>query len=431
MKTVTLFLGAGLIFYACTSTENLNSKTIENQQSKAEQSAIEPIEGLEIPIRTFTVSAQQPTTIDLPNGGSISVPADAFVDEHGKPIQGDVQLEWQEFHSLTDIALSGIPMAYDSAGVQSELISGGMFTIDGKHNGSDISIAPNKRIEVNLASNNPQQTFNFYQLDEASGKWTYQTTKKATPVPGAPSSKNEEEIPLMFDVQAHIDQTLFPELSPKAILGWEVDAKALSTKELDQLRQGFYTVDVIEKGKKGKYKLALENKREKHEIEARPVTFDQPVKHSKRAAAALAKRESEVQEYQNLMAKGDLIRSIEIPSFGTYNWDCMYKEETVSGNVVCDIPGSDQEEFATFFFVSPSAKRIIPIERTALVKLAKAVPACIIAITMKKEVFTIRDKSLSAIRTNNAQGDFTFLMEKVSGPIHSGSDLATLMDKCI
>lgn len=395
-------------------------------------STIQPIDGLELPIKTYTVSATEASTIELPNGGSIVIPANAFVDESGKPVSGKVDIAWQEFHSLSDIALSGIPMQYDSAGVSSDLISGGMFTIDGSQKNKPISIAPDKKVEVNLATRNPQKDMNFYALDEKSGKWAYKSAASAQPEPGAPVANDAPKaIPHEFmtlDVSAKIDKQKFPELNPDDILGWEINASELSKDDQKKIKSATCTADVASKSGK-QYTLHIKNKYIEKNIPGRPVTFDNPPSKSD-ARKAIDDQVLEMNDYVALAEKGDLIRSISIPNFGTYNWDCMYKEPSIDADVTLDIPNTNGEDFATFFFVSPEKKRIIKIKSHDKIKVSALVPAFIIAITKRKEVFTVRDKQLDQIRQNKGERDFTFMMDQVPGKMDKPEDMERFMNRC-
>jgi len=418
-----------LLIFSCGSPKNSDETTAN---VPGQTSSIQPIKGLELPVKTFTVSATEASTIELPNGGNIVIPANAFVDESGKPVSGKVDISWQEFHSLSDIALSGIPMQYDSAGVSSDLISGGMFTIDGSQKNKPVNIAPDKKVEVNLATRNPQPDMNFYALDEKSGKWAYKSSATAQPEPGAPvAQETPKTTPHQFmtlDVNAKINKQTFPELNPDDILGWEVNADDLSKEDQKKIKSATCTAEIA--AKKGKqYTLHIKNKYIEKDISGRPITFDNPPSKSD-ARKTMDEQVLEMKDYLALAEKGELIRSISIPNFGTYNWDCMYKEPSISADVTLDIPNTNGEDFATFFFVCPEKKRIIKIKSHDKIKVSALVPAFIIAITKRKEVFTVRDKQLKQIRENKGERDFTFMMDQVPGRMDKPADMERFMDRC-
>lgn len=51
----------------------------------------------------FELNAAEAKVLRLPNGSSIDVPENAFVDKDGKSVTGKVSLKYREFHSASDI----------------------------------------------------------------------------------------------------------------------------------------------------------------------------------------------------------------------------------------------------------------------------------------------------------------------------------------
>ncbi len=210
-----LYLGSAiLILSACKSG---NENILKHNISKETVSCIKPFEGLEIKENVFEIESAEKSVINLKNGGKIEFPANAFVDAQGNPVQGKVEIEWQEFHSLTDIILSGIPMKYDSAGVQNNFQSGGMFTIKAKQNDENVDLAPNKKAKVDLASMQDTPCYNFYKLDEEKGDWAYKTTKNGTKNPNFKAEKAVEKVKEPQIIDAQVDTKAFPELQNKNI----------------------------------------------------------------------------------------------------------------------------------------------------------------------------------------------------------------------
>ncbi len=437
MRTILTFsyLAAAFVFTIASCTSSNSAANGDKNPSETSESVIQTIEGLEPGVQTFDVSATKASTVTLPNGGSIEIPAGAFVNENGKPVTGKVELKWNEYHTLGEIALSGIPMAYDSAGYQSDLISGGMFKIDGEQSGKTVNIAPNKRLKINLASSNPQETFNFYKLDEKSGDWAYETTKKASPVPGAPVEDVVEKVvikqPYNLDLKVKFDAKRYPELTSDDILSWEVPATELTQTQINELQSEVVKAEIAQATSKGHYSLKLEGKKFNYTVDARPVTFDNPPSNAKSIRNNMHQDEKDMEEYKELANADQLIRSIDIKGFGVYNWDIMYHDGSIATEVDLDIAGSNDEKYASFFFVSPKDKRIIPMKRKGLIRISKIIPACIIAITKNKEVFTVRNNMLEQIRQSPKTARHSFTLKKTGFKIKSGKDLDGILDKCI
>lgn len=434
MKTPLIITSFVVLLSACSIQPKPTTSDAKNTTSS--QSAIQPIEGLEIPIRNFEVSASTPSSIQLPNGGEISFPANAFVDETGKPVKGKVTIEWQEYHSLTDILLSGIPMAYDSAGISSELISGGMFTIDAHQGKTGIELAPGKSATVALASNNPQKAFNFYALDETTGKWSYETTAVATPnpaaIPGLPVKGEPKEKMILLDVEVAINKDSFPELNPHDIIGWEIPESAVSKKQMKAIRSVACKANIQSKLNKDKYSISISNPKETIVVAARPVTFEQGPSNQAAAKKQLNQDLADYLSYQDLASKGELIRSIEIPNFGTYNWDCMYHNpNAIMAQVKLDIPNTTAEKYAHFYFVCPEANRVIPMEYKGQIVLDPKEPTCIIGITKEREVFAVRNNQFNDIRDRKRQPEYHYTMKPLNKRIQSGNELSELIQQCI
>jgi hypothetical protein len=101
-----------------------------------------PISRLNVPYTSYKVKSEQGATLKHSSNSKIIIPKKAFVNKQGQDIIGDVEIKYREFHNQADIIASGIPMAYDSAGVQSTLESAGMIDIKGYQNGEPVFIHP-------------------------------------------------------------------------------------------------------------------------------------------------------------------------------------------------------------------------------------------------------------------------------------------------
>jgi hypothetical protein len=133
----------------------------------------EPSSKLKIPYSTYKVDSKKGGNIAHSSSSKIKIPQNSFVDKHGKEIVGEVTIHYKEFHDLGDVVVSGIPMAYDSAGTKYNLESAGMFDIRGYQNGEPVFIKKDKNIEVQLASQNADDRFNQYYLDTVNRNWQY------------------------------------------------------------------------------------------------------------------------------------------------------------------------------------------------------------------------------------------------------------------
>ena len=130
-----------------------------------------PIKGLNIPFTTFKVIAEKGANLDFKTGSKLVIPKNAFADENGKLVKGEVELRYREFHDPAEFFVSGIPMTYDSAGVKYQFESAGMMDMEAFQNGKKINMAPQKSIDVQLASNYKGSEYNLYKLDTVKNNW--------------------------------------------------------------------------------------------------------------------------------------------------------------------------------------------------------------------------------------------------------------------
>jgi len=149
-------------------------KNMEETHTEVEtkREIIVPIESMEVPMSSYTLNAGTGGKIKH-NGTTITVPENAFTDGEGNLIKGEVELKYREYHRLSEIFLSGIPMQYDSAGANFTFESAGMFEINAYQNGKKLRTNPSSVIEVQMASINDGDYFNKYYFNEASGNWEY------------------------------------------------------------------------------------------------------------------------------------------------------------------------------------------------------------------------------------------------------------------
>ena len=131
-------------------------------------------------LANFKVQANQGGIYEYESGSKLIIPAEAFLNDRGKLVEGDVDIKYREYHDFVDFFLSGIPMVYDSAGVLYNLESAGMMEIYAEQNGKRVKMAPGKSIDVELVSAvqtphlNVPPGYNIYKLDQEKRHWVYQ-----------------------------------------------------------------------------------------------------------------------------------------------------------------------------------------------------------------------------------------------------------------
>jgi hypothetical protein len=235
--TVTYFA----VFKKEPPKETANDKIVTTQQqhtsspeTKLNKAFIAPpISKLNVPYTSYKVKAEQGATIKHKSNSKIIIPKKAFVDKQGQDIVGEVEIKYREFHNQADIIASGIPMTYDSAGVQSHFESAGMIDIKGYQNGEPVFINPKKQITVEFASEHTEDKYNMYELDTVAKNWTYlnrdnSLVNKKTIAPKTSTSNvtsEKTDSPKAVELQKQIDA-----IPPK------IEAEKLTyTKKVNQL----------------------------------------------------------------------------------------------------------------------------------------------------------------------------------------------------
>lgn len=134
---------------------------------------------------TFTLDGTAGGVYEYESGSKVTVPANAFVDENGALVTGEIELKYREFHDAVDFFLGGIPMDYDSANVKHHLISAGMVEVQAYKNGQPIELNKNKELDIELVSTidyHPDYQFNVYKLNTKNRQWEYKGIDNIEPI---------------------------------------------------------------------------------------------------------------------------------------------------------------------------------------------------------------------------------------------------------
>lgn len=143
-----------------------------------------PIQNLDLPFERFVIQPNQDNHIALKDGSRIFVPANSLVVSGSEP----VEIWTRTFLDKAEAFIAGIPMDYQDGAFE----SAGMIEIRGYQNGKQVSIRPDKPIEVSLALFKDPKGFDFYALDDQTGKWTIYPCEYSNPQVGA----NEQNEPV-------------------------------------------------------------------------------------------------------------------------------------------------------------------------------------------------------------------------------------------
>ncbi len=431
MKAAYFILPCIGLLLACQSqqTSEIIDDTNSTDLTAETSSSIQPL-NFKNNQRVFKVSGTEATIIDLENGGSIEFPENAFVDAVGNPIKGKVDVEWEEFHTLGDIIASGIPMKYDSSGVAFDFVSGGMFTINASQKGKPVELADGKSATVNVASISDTPCFNFYELDEESGDWSYETTKEGEKVPEPGESASQEVKETIIDQD--YDVSKFQDLAGVEIIGWKTKdrmdplvGRVLSSPHVKSR--------LIEEN--GGYAIEYVNGNETRTIHVDPYTMEDAINDSKKNSQELAQEVSEELAYLQKVAAGKVIRSIQIENFGTYNWDIAYKRE--NSKMIAsrfNFPDVKNSKLLTVYLISPDEDVVVKYDPSGRDPFSfdPDMRNCLVAITPDNKLLTVSNEGFSdarAAKDNKTIIDFNF--EKTGITLKSSTDIMNYLDRLI
>lgn len=157
-------------------------KIVSNQNDPNGVSSITELSSIVPVFKTskeeFQLRGSHARLIRTEKGTRIHLPAKAFINKISKePIEGDVVLTFDEYHTQGEILASGIPMKYTTPeGNTVDFESAGMFDIRAFQDGTELELADGKEIEIELATD-ADGIFEFYAYDEGKQNWELKETE--------------------------------------------------------------------------------------------------------------------------------------------------------------------------------------------------------------------------------------------------------------
>lgn len=323
-KLVLIILA--ITFFGCAGTQNNNNEI----NSESELSIINsPFEGDFQNDTVFILDPTIATTFESPNGTSIEIPANIMVNASGDLITDKVELSFNQYHSAADILASGIPMSYDSAGVSNNFESAGMFTLNAEANNKKVFVKEGESMQVNLASDK-DQGFNFYELDEQNGDWTFENSPEA-PTRNErfdPSKKPilpEEASNDAFVLDLNFDLSDYEELSVFSGIVWEYvgTEDSLDPRKNKWVSRTQFNDFALEPTYDTAYEYLLTMNKGKKSFTTKVKAALQG-EDFENAMAAFKSKKQEIADKIDYLQK-PFIRSVQIDGFGTYNYDYIHQ----------------------------------------------------------------------------------------------------------
>lgn len=314
-----------LLMTACKEQEKKEDKVSEATATTTGPFINPPLKGADVPYEQYEVDAAKGDTLVYPSGSIILFPPNAFVDETGKPVTGNVQVKYREFKDPIDFFLAGIPMEYDSAGTSYQFESSGMFDIRAFKDGKPVFVNKDSKPEINLAGNNNSNKHSLYFLDTVQGKWLNKggmqiterrNTKKADIA--STTVKQDELIqpikPLKADnkspvLKIEVDPSSFKEFAIYKNLKFQVDESKTPFNAKDS-EQEWNNLELLKGSQPGTYLAKFSNVNKSVTYEVKPVftgnDYDKALKVFEDAYAVYSKKAQERAANDNI-ARGKYI----------------------------------------------------------------------------------------------------------------------------
>jgi len=305
---IITILALSITFLNC---ENKDSEVSTNKQElKTNKGDLEnavaklpfinpPVEGVNIPFETYTINASSGGHIFHPSGSIVSFPPNAFLDANGNIATGNVEVKYREFIDPVGFFFSGIPMKYDSAGVEYSFESAGMCELLAYANSEPVFVNPEHQPEIKMKTKDTRSVHNLYYLDTISQRWINEgkdevidlpkenekiknqktlknetsiasakknTLKNLPPPPVAPSKMDGTKKTFIIDLQPGV----VPELQAYQNLIFEIadGEKSYNPKDADEL---WRSVSVKNAEKYGLYRVTFTSLSRKVTYKCKPV----------------------------------------------------------------------------------------------------------------------------------------------------------------
>jgi hypothetical protein len=279
-----------------------------------------PLQGVNVNYTIYKLKAGTDTILEYPSGSRLHVPANAFLDARGQAVKGQVELRYREFHDAADFFVSGIPMTYDSAGIQYQFESAGMLDILVNKDGEPLFVNRNEQILIDMASDVKGNRFNIYYLDTISKRWDYMKEDVVMSAESEPM-KAGKQIPLSvllkdsliaapekaspdcqrFDIA--FDKKLYPELAAYDGVSFQV---ARDEKRYDpKLAMSDWDNVKIERCPDGvHYLITFSNRSESHVFKVQPVFAGADYVNAKRLYDSKLKSYEQSRAFQATQSAG-------------------------------------------------------------------------------------------------------------------------------
>jgi len=130
-----------------------------------------PMAVIDVKFETFNVNANQESSIQTISGTRLQIPENAFLDENGKVVKGNVRIAYREFNDPIDMAFAGIPMIEREGDEVFTYASAGMLEFRAFQKNVELQANPNSTIQVDYASPFDGKEYDLFYLNPDNERW--------------------------------------------------------------------------------------------------------------------------------------------------------------------------------------------------------------------------------------------------------------------
>ncbi|XOV66598.1 MAG: hypothetical protein ACFHU9_13310 [Fluviicola sp.] len=448
MKHVTILLSAILLLASCSEQNTTDPIQNKRNESALKNNKIQALLGATFLTigETFRFIHNKRQTIRTEEGTRIHVPESAFIyKDDGKPVEGEVELEFTEYSNRGEIIASDIPMVHKKENGEEEIFeSAGMFEISASQNGRELDLAEGKEIKVELATD-VDGPFDFWQLNGDRTNWDLKDSECET-IPNPYIKEQEEEMEALetqiqptpkrpvkykkgdqlFDIKlagyhnSYLEEMTGvlwkysgsdPKLNPANIGAFNTNYTLV---HLDTTEQSFL-----------EYRLTFEtNDKRELTIDAVPIyqgkLLDRKNKEMAEIMARSVKASKKMKEISDqIKREKELLRVFNVDELGVYNYDKYYKDAGVTQFVAdFSLEGGGDISGMTFFLLPTDRRIVIKYYEGVFDQFAinPNIKNKLIAIDSENQVYFLSARDLKKMKLNKRapQSTVQFKLQKHS-----------------
>lgn len=348
--------------------------------------------GFVVPFTHFKINVERDTILEVnAKGTKIYVPKNAFNCGTNNGEKKSVDLMFREYTNSAEMAFSGIKMTYKSNNVEHHFNSAGMFEIQGTCEGRPVELCQGKQLKVDYAIANQVKDMGFFSLNKKSNEW-----------------KLDQEIMPNRPMVARIKPKKAPQLDEKAGGG----GKKRHCPVLKWVRVG--------KNEKNMVNIADMGVRDTVNFhgDGEAINNNEILPNNGRPGTLLASGANVGHTYP------DIIRGLNVPSFGVYNCDQIYQLPKVvnvharykdqNGNLISNpyLVSLIDLNFNGAFSFGAKSFSCNPKGKNALAMFTKT-----------GDLYLLKQEDFAKMKVEN-DGLYTFTVTKANDTVKTSKDLA-------